>query len=96
MDLKKERLMEDPCYNVMTGARILKQCIDRHGYNWQAVGCYNATNVQKRMNYSWKVYHALLKRPKEPVTPVTEERQKASSSLFFEVRDITESQAGSP
>ena len=54
-------LLRDPCYNVMAGAWILKGCIDRHGATWQAVGCYNATSRDKRVNYSWKVYRELLK-----------------------------------
>ena len=31
----------DPCYNVMVGAWILRGCIDRYGYSWDAVACYN-------------------------------------------------------
>jgi soluble lytic murein transglycosylase-like protein len=94
MDLQKERLMDDPCYNVMAGARILKQCIDRHGYNWEAVGCYNAASMQKKINYSWKVYRALANRPKEP--QAREAQEKNASSLVFEVRDITEQGAVRP
>jgi len=30
-----------PCYNVMAGAWILKQCMDRYGYSWDAVACYH-------------------------------------------------------
>ena len=33
--------LSDPCYNVMVGAWILKQCIDRYGYTWDAVACYH-------------------------------------------------------
>jgi soluble lytic murein transglycosylase-like protein len=95
MGLKKEKLMGDPCYNVMTGSKILKQCIDRYGYNWEAVGCYNATSSRKRINYSWKVYHALLNRPKEPGQQ-PDQRPTSSSSLVFEVRDVTEGQAVKP
>jgi len=54
-------LLRDPCYNVMAGAWILKGCMDRHGETWQAVGCYNASSRDKRVNYSWKVYRELLK-----------------------------------
>jgi hypothetical protein len=31
----------DACYCTMVGAWILKQCIDRYGYNWNAVACYH-------------------------------------------------------
>ena len=31
----------DPCYNVIVGAWILRQCFDRYGYSWDSVACYN-------------------------------------------------------
>jgi soluble lytic murein transglycosylase-like protein len=49
----------DPCTNVKVGAWILSQCISRYGYTWQAVGCYNARNNEKRAKYAWKVYNSL-------------------------------------
>lgn len=57
-------LVTDPCYNVMAGAWVLRDCLDRHGETWEAVGCYNATSRRKRVNYSWKVYRELLKGAK--------------------------------
>ena len=33
--------LSNPCYNVMVGSWILKQCIDRYGYTWDAVACYH-------------------------------------------------------
>jgi hypothetical protein len=92
MGLDKERLASDPCYNVMTGARILKRCIDRYGYNWEAVGCYNATALQKKINYSWKVFHALSTKPRQPEMQV-DQRPAPSSSLVFEIRDSLDEQA---
>jgi len=53
-----ERL-SDACYNVHVGAWILRQCIDRYGYTWDAVGCYNASSKPKRTAYAWKIYSAL-------------------------------------
>jgi soluble lytic murein transglycosylase-like protein len=35
------RHLSDPCYNVLVGAWILRQCIDRYGYTWDAVACYH-------------------------------------------------------
>lgn len=49
----------DPCTNITTGAWILKDCIIRHGYTWEAVGCYNANSKAKRRSYAWKVYGAV-------------------------------------
>ncbi len=53
--LGHERWMElgDPCFNVRTGAWILKGCIKRFGYTWKAVGCYNAGSEDKRKSYAW-------------------------------------------
>ena len=59
LGLDTGRLLRDPCYNVMTGARILRQCVDRYGYTWEAVGCYNAFSRDKRVDYSWKILRAL-------------------------------------
>jgi soluble lytic murein transglycosylase-like protein len=61
LGLNSGRLLSDPCYNVMTGARVLRQCIDRYGYTWEAVGCYNASSKDKRVDYSWKIFKQLKK-----------------------------------
>ncbi|BCB97116.1 hypothetical protein JZK55_20380 [Dissulfurispira thermophila] len=57
--LDPSKLISDPCYNTTIGAKVLKQCIDRYGYTWEAVGCYNATSTAKKIKYSWKIYKAL-------------------------------------
>jgi soluble lytic murein transglycosylase-like protein len=59
LDLNAARLIENPCYNALTGARILRDCIDRHGYTWEAVGCYNASAREKRIRYSWRILNKL-------------------------------------
>lgn len=59
MGLDPGRLRSDPCYNVMAGSKILKLCVDRYGYTWEAVGCYNAASRSRRVNYSWKVFGIL-------------------------------------
>lgn len=84
-------LLSDPCYNTKTGARILKKCIDRYGYNWEAVGCYNATSGDKKIRYSWKVYNRLEAgaKGKLPVAHQTEKTatRTAVSELIFSSRD---------
>ncbi|MFB3925462.1 MAG: lytic transglycosylase domain-containing protein [Syntrophales bacterium] len=50
----------EPCYNIHVGAWILADCIRRHGYSWEAVGCYNATDGEKRRVYARKVMRTLL------------------------------------
>lgn len=52
-------LLENPCVSIMTGAEILAQNVKRHGYNWDAVGAYNAGSRADRhalrMRYAGKV-----------------------------------------
>ncbi len=59
LGLHSGSLLSDPCYNVMIGAQILRSCIDRHGYTWEAVGCYNAVSKEKRIAYAWKVFSVI-------------------------------------
>ncbi len=57
----------DSCSSIYVGARILREKIDRHGDNWEAVGAYNASCTRlkgaacskARMDYAWKVYRAI-------------------------------------
>lgn len=58
----------DPCYNVNVGAWILARCIKRYGYNWEAVGCYNASSKNKRNEYAYKVWCAIAKMKKKQHT----------------------------
>jgi soluble lytic murein transglycosylase-like protein len=53
--ISSDDLLSDACYNAKIGAWILRQCMDRYGYNWNAVGCYNAASKAKRARYAWKV-----------------------------------------
>lgn len=94
--LNRNELLSDPCYNVMTGARVLKGCIDRRGYTWQAVGCYNAVNQSRQVGYSWKIYR-LLKKEAERYRKMAKNNddvspglKSARQSLHFRVRAIEE------
>lgn len=66
MKLDGVRLFSDPCYNTTIGARILRDCIDRKGYTWAAVGCYNAVSAPKQVAYSWKIYRLMQKNATFP------------------------------
>lgn len=95
LGLDSSKLISDPCYNAMIGAKVLKQCIDRYGYTWKAVGCYNATSTPKRVKYSWKIYNALVMSNKSRVTSNKMEKKELpnkNSDLFFSVRDISNSE----
>lgn len=53
----------DPCASVKTGAWILSMCMEKYGYTWKAIGCYNSQTPDKRDRYSMKVF-AQLQRVK--------------------------------
>ncbi len=91
MSLNREGLISNPCYNVMTGANILRQCIDRNGYTWEAVGCYNAKSKGKRVGYSWKIFRELKKEKARKVAKdkgSLPETVSSGQSLYFKVRDV--------
>ena len=54
------RLLTQPCTSIMVGASILADMIKVYGYNWEAVGAYNAglkkENYPQRMKYAHKVW----------------------------------------
>lgn len=67
--ITEERLLSEPCLSVEVGASILAEFIQRFGYNWTAVGSYNAGPGQGpqfealRMRYAekiWSRYEALV------------------------------------
>ncbi len=59
LGLNAGHLIQDPCYNTLIGAKILRQCIDRRGYTWEAVGCYNASSRAKQVKYSWRILNQM-------------------------------------
>lgn len=54
-----QRQLFDPCTNIKIGAWILSQNFARLGYNWKAIGAYNASTRSLRARYAWKVYQHL-------------------------------------
>jgi soluble lytic murein transglycosylase-like protein len=49
----------DPCTNVHVGAWVMAGNIQRLGWNWDAIGAYNAKSPEKRRKYAWRVYRAM-------------------------------------
>lgn len=88
MGLNEKELLKNPCYNVKTAAKILKKCMDKYGYTWEAIGCYNAFNPFARVKYSWKVFGE-LNRTNYTMSD-TSSSPISSSSLYFKVRDLNE------
>lgn len=69
LGITEERLLDEPCLSVEVGASILAEFIQRFGYNWTAVGAYNAGSgagserESLRMQYAqkiWARYEALV------------------------------------
>lgn len=58
--ITEQRLLDDPCLSVEVGASVLAGFITRYGYNWTAVGAYNAGNSPRRqaarLRYARKVW----------------------------------------
>jgi soluble lytic murein transglycosylase-like protein len=96
--VRAQDLLDDACLNTMTGASILRQCIDRYRYTWEAVGCYNAMSTSKKVGYAWKVFNQLKSRQMQS-TGVRHKNtvlatNPGKSSLIFRARDITDSGRG--
>lgn len=51
----------DACKNAYIGNWIMAQNIARHGFNWTAVGAYNAVTPSKREAYARKIYKQLMR-----------------------------------
>jgi soluble lytic murein transglycosylase-like protein len=67
--ITEERLLSEPCLSVEVGASILAEFIQRFGYNWTAIGAYNAgpgpgpQREALRLQYAqkiWARYEALV------------------------------------
>lgn len=108
INVTRDDLMNNACLNAMTGAFVLRQCIDRHGYTWEAVGCYNAYSREKRVTYAWKVFHKLKGTMGTSNTAASSTGREAKkyvaakktagsrSSFVFHVRDAANQGDGSP
>lgn len=56
--IRREHLF-DPCTAIDVGAWVLAQNVAVHGYNWVAVGAYNARSSEKQYHYARRIYRSL-------------------------------------
>lgn len=85
----------DACYNTKTGAWILAMCINKYGYNWRALGCYNSQTPEKSETYARKVFNQLkqLESGKEP-QPLDRDVEAAIRSQVDELVESARSGKG--
>jgi hypothetical protein len=87
--LGKERWnsLGDACSNTKTGAWILSMCMNKYGYTWKAIGCYNSQTPDKRDRYSKMVFDQLQR-----VKPLAQEAAYSPTKAKVEglVRDKVE------
>jgi soluble lytic murein transglycosylase-like protein len=55
-----ERDLFQPCVNEYVGNWILAGNIERLGFNWDAVGAFNAASPEKRATYAKHIYKQLM------------------------------------
>ncbi len=106
LNLSQKDLLDDACLNARVGAQILRHCIDRYGVNWEAIGCYNATSRDKKVDYAWKVFRMLRngqstgeagKRGSGEAEKGMKQRAASTrSSLVFHVRDVNDTERDAP
>lgn len=77
--ITQDMLKNDACQNLLVGAWIMKDALNRQGDNWWGVGSYNASCKslkgkdceRARYTYAWKVYRAMQKQAGEQATQHT-------------------------
>jgi soluble lytic murein transglycosylase-like protein len=52
----QEQHLKNPCVSIHVGAWVLASNFHQMGFNWKAIGAYNARNEHKRWIYAQKVY----------------------------------------
>jgi len=81
------KALGDACYNTKTGAWILANCIDKYGYNWKAVGCYNSQTPEKSENYARRVFKRLKHLEKSQNEESARELQEKMKEIVAQAVD---------
>lgn len=80
----------DPGANIYLGSWILKQEIERHGHNWNAVGAYHSPDEARSRRYIELVKAALEKGPVKVTSPARLTRTTLQSTKLTEARQPKE------
>jgi hypothetical protein len=86
----KQRWMSlgDACFNTKTGAWILAMCMNKYGYTWKAIGCYNSQTPGKSERYAKRVFDQLQR-----VKPLAQEA--AYAPLKERIEELVKEKVGS-
>jgi hypothetical protein len=83
---KRWNKLGDACYNTKTGAWILAQCMNKYGYTWKAIGCYNSQTPTKRDRYAKRVFDQLQRvKPMEQEASYTPLKENVEDLLKAKV-----------
>lgn len=78
-------LLFDPCTNVMTGAWVLRQCVDQYGNTWEAIGCYNSRTPSIRNAYAARIAMVIQQSQKfavqKPIEESTNQSQETTEQI---------------
>lgn len=71
LGMERWNALGDICTNIKTGAMILASCMEKYGYSWEAVGCYNSQTPAKRNRYANLVSKQLERIQRDDRLPKT-------------------------
>lgn len=53
------QVAQDPCLQVLLGARYLRECIDKYGLTIYGIGCYHTRKKEEAIRYAIRVLRVL-------------------------------------